>query len=49
LLHTLLELAPPNRRHPTLREVANILRHGVRARLGRPRSRSVVALATLAP
>jgi hypothetical protein len=47
LLHTLLELAPPNRRHPTVRDVANILRYGVRARLGRPRSRSIVVLATL--
>lgn len=48
LLFTLLDCAPPGRRHPDPRQVAAVLRHGARARLGRPRSRSVVVLATLA-
>ncbi|MEU7901244.1 hypothetical protein [Actinoplanes sp. NPDC049118] len=48
LLITLLDCAPPDRRRPTARETANVLRHGLRGRLGRPRSRAVVVLATLA-
>jgi hypothetical protein len=51
LLDTLLESAPPERDRPTWRETANLLRNGLRARLGRPASRSVVtwaAVATLA-
>ena len=47
LLDTLLEAAPQGRRWPTARERANLLRHGLRARLGRPGSRGVVALAVL--
>ncbi|WP_433047708.1 hypothetical protein [Dactylosporangium sp. CS-033363] len=47
LLGTLLAAAP-GRTGPTAREAANLLRHGLRARLGRPGSRTVVfwALAT---
>ena len=47
LLDTLLAAAPEGRRWPTARERANLLRHGLRARLGRPGSRAVVALAVL--
>ncbi|MFI7542647.1 hypothetical protein [Actinoplanes sp. NPDC049599] len=47
LLDTLVECAPPGRRRPGAREVVNLLRHGARARLGRPRSRGVVVLALL--
>ncbi|MEV6520718.1 hypothetical protein AB0M43_02090 [Longispora sp. NPDC051575] len=47
LLDTLLDLAAPGRRAPTARETANLLRHGLRARLGRPRSRGVVVFAVL--
>jgi hypothetical protein len=45
LLDTLMECAPPERTRPTAREVVNLLRHGMRARLGRPKSRGVVVLA----
>ena len=45
LLDTLVECAPPGRRRPTLREVANLVRHGSRARLGRPKSQGIVVLA----
>lgn len=38
-------LAEAGRRRPGGREAANLLRHGLRARLGRPRSRGVVVLA----
>jgi hypothetical protein len=48
LLLTLLEAAPPGRTRPTFREAANLLRHGLRARLGRPASRSVAVWAVLA-
>lgn len=48
MLQTLLDCAPDDRKRPAAREVGNILRHGLRARLGRPRSRSVVVLAVLA-
>ncbi|GAA2639402.1 hypothetical protein [Paractinoplanes durhamensis] len=47
LLDTLLDAAPATRNHPTARETANLLRHGMRARLGRPGGRAVVVLATL--
>jgi hypothetical protein len=47
LLGTLLECAPPERTRPTAREVGNLARYGLRARLGRPRSTGVVVLATL--
>ncbi|MFI5908375.1 hypothetical protein [Dactylosporangium sp. NPDC051541] len=42
LLDTLLDAAPPGRRRPTVREAANLARHGLRARLGSPGSRGVV-------
>ncbi|MEU4218234.1 hypothetical protein [Actinoplanes sp. NPDC026623] len=45
LLDTLVECAPPGRRRPAPREVVNLLRHGSRARLGRPGSRGIVVLA----
>ncbi|WP_406106662.1 hypothetical protein [Micromonospora globbae] len=44
----LLDTATPGRTRPTTREAVNLLRHGLRARLGRPASRTVVAWATLA-
>ncbi|MFD6564272.1 hypothetical protein [Micromonospora profundi] len=44
---TFLDLAPPDRTRPTIREVANLFRHGMRCRLGRPNSRSVVVWAAL--
>lgn len=47
LLATLLEAAPPGRTRPTVREAANLIRHGLRARLGRPASRTVAAWAVL--
>lgn len=48
LLLTLLEAAPPGRSRPTFREAANLVLHGLRARLGRPASRSVAVWAVLA-
>lgn len=48
IVSTLLELAPPGRTRPTWREAVNLLRHGLRVRLGRPASRSVVVWASLA-
>ncbi|MEH1124432.1 hypothetical protein [Micromonospora sp. CPCC 206061] len=48
LLATLLDAAPPGRTRPTAREAANLIRHGLRARLGRPASRTVGAWAILA-
>ena len=47
LLDTLLDCAAPGRRRPAAREVVNLLCHGARARLGRPRSRGIVVLAVL--
>ena len=47
LLETLIDAAPADRRRPTARETVNLLRHGLRARLGRPRSRGIVVLAVL--
>jgi hypothetical protein len=47
LVATLLEAAPPGRTRPSAREAANLIGHGLRARLGRPRSRSVVVWAAL--
>ncbi|MBM2614704.1 hypothetical protein JIG36_03940 [Actinoplanes sp. LDG1-06] len=40
-------LAEAGRARPTVREAVNLLRHGLRARLGRPASRGVVVLATM--
>ncbi|MEO3818239.1 hypothetical protein [Plantactinospora sp. B24E8] len=48
LLGALLDAAPPGRTRPTVRETADLVRHGLRARLGRPASRTVVAWALLA-
>jgi hypothetical protein len=45
LLGTLIECAPEGRRRPAAAEVVNLVRHGSRARLGRPRSTGVVVLA----
>jgi hypothetical protein len=47
LLDTLLEAAPADRRRPTVRESVNLVRHGLRARLGYPRSKAVVVLVFL--
>lgn len=47
LLDTLMEAAPPGRTRPTARETINLLRYGMRARLGRPASRGVVVLAVM--
>jgi hypothetical protein len=47
IVATLLDLAPPDRTRPTVREAANLVRHGLRCRLGRPNSRSVVIWAAL--
>ncbi|GAB3151531.1 hypothetical protein GCM10027290_40970 [Micromonospora sonneratiae] len=47
IIGTLLELAPPGRTRPTVPEAANLIRHGMRARLGRPDSRAVVVWAAL--
>ncbi len=49
LLDTLLQAAPPGRRRrrPTVGEAVDIVRCGLRARLGRPRSRGVVVYAVL--
>ncbi len=47
IVGTLLDLAPEGRTRPTLREAVNLLRHGLRARLGRPASRGVVVWAGL--
>ncbi|MEV4756735.1 hypothetical protein AB0J86_16690 [Micromonospora sp. NPDC049559] len=47
LLGALLDAAPPGRARPTAREAADLIRHGLRARLGRPASRTVVAWAVL--
>lgn len=47
LLDTLLEASPSNRKWPTTRETADLLRRGLRARLGRPASRVIVVVAVL--
>jgi hypothetical protein len=47
LLDTLLEAAPPDRRRPTVSEGVNLIRHGLRARLGYPRGRAVVVMVFL--
>jgi hypothetical protein len=47
LLDTLLEAAPADRRRPTVREGVDLVRHGLRARLGYPRSRAVVVMVFL--
>ncbi|OLB75033.1 MAG: hypothetical protein AUI14_22160 [Actinobacteria bacterium 13_2_20CM_2_71_6] len=47
MLDTLLCAASPGRRRPTVRERVNLLHHGMRCRLGRPRSHGVVVVAAL--
>ena len=47
ILGTLIEAAPPGRGAPSVRETVNLIRHGLRARLGRPGSRGVVVIAAL--
>ena len=47
LLDTLLEAAPAGRHRPTVKETVNLIRHGLRARLGYPRSRAVVVMVFL--
>jgi MFS family permease len=45
LLDTLIECAPAGRRRPAVSTIANLIWHGTRARLGRPRSTGIVVLA----
>ncbi|MEU2664178.1 hypothetical protein [Micromonospora sp. NPDC007220] len=47
MVGVLLDAAPPDRTRPTSREAANLIRHGLRCRLGRPASRTVGVWATL--
>jgi hypothetical protein len=47
IVATFLDLAPADRTRPTGREAVNLVRHGLRCRLGRPRSRTVVLWAVL--
>ncbi|MEV6635894.1 hypothetical protein AB0M54_34600 [Actinoplanes sp. NPDC051470] len=47
LLDTLLAAAPPGRPRPTPAETLDLVRHGARARLGRPAGRWVVVTAVL--
>ncbi|MEU4427350.1 hypothetical protein AB0F81_42565 [Actinoplanes sp. NPDC024001] len=47
MLGTLLECAPPDRARPTWREAVNLVRFGLRARLGRPAGTAIVVLAAL--
>lgn len=47
LLGVLMDATPPGRDRPAFRAAANLVRHGLRARLGRPASRTVVMWATL--
>ncbi|HEV7898452.1 MAG TPA: hypothetical protein VGP31_11475 [Planosporangium sp.] len=48
MIDTLLAAAMPGRRRPAARERVNLLRHGLRGRLGRPRSKAIVVIAGLA-
>jgi hypothetical protein len=47
IVNTLVDLAPSERTRPTFREAVNLLRNGLRCRLGRPASRTVVVWAAL--
>jgi hypothetical protein len=47
LADTMLMAAADGRPRPPIREAINLLRHGMRARLGRPGSRRIVVLAVL--
>ncbi|GAA2855282.1 hypothetical protein Acy02nite_73060 [Actinoplanes cyaneus] len=47
MLGTLLECAPPGRSRPTVEEIVNLTRFGLRARLGRPAGTAVVVLSLL--
>lgn len=48
MVGVLLDAVPPGRTRPTPREAVDLLRHGLRCRLGRPASRTVGVWATLA-
>ncbi|MEU5939065.1 hypothetical protein ABZ807_07720 [Micromonospora sp. NPDC047548] len=48
LLALLLDTAPPGQSRPRLREAVDLIRNGMRCRLGRPASSTVVAWAALA-
>ncbi|MET8308732.1 hypothetical protein [Micromonospora sp. NPDC005173] len=48
VISLLLDTAPTGRTRPTVRETADLVRAGLRCRLGRPASRTVVAWAALA-
>ncbi|MEV0722008.1 hypothetical protein AB0I37_04415 [Micromonospora purpureochromogenes] len=48
LVGLLLDTAPPGRTTPRLREAVDLIRNGMRCRLGRPASSTVVAWAALA-
>ncbi|MBM0256991.1 hypothetical protein [Micromonospora sp. 4G55] len=48
LVALLLDTAPPGRTRPRLREAVDLIGNGMRCRLGRPASRTVVAWAVLA-
>jgi hypothetical protein len=45
LLDTLLDASPSGRTRPTAIETVNLVRHGMRTRLGRPKSTGVVVMA----
>ncbi|WBB65669.1 hypothetical protein [Micromonospora sp. WMMD812] len=47
MVAVLLEAAPPGRTRPAPREAVDLIRHGLRSRLGRPASYTVVAWAVL--
>jgi hypothetical protein len=47
MLGTLLECAPPGRTRPSAKEMVNLTRFGLRARLGRPAGNGVVVLSLL--
>jgi hypothetical protein len=48
MLDTLMAGTPAGRRRPTVRQTVNLLASGMRCRLGRPRSRTIVVIAVLA-
>ncbi|MEV0809271.1 hypothetical protein [Micromonospora sp. NPDC050200] len=48
MLSLLLDTAPPGQTRPRLREAVDLIRNGMRCRLGRPASSTVVAWAALA-
>lgn len=48
IIGTLLEMAPPGRRWPTVRQSADLIRAGLRCQLGRPGSKMIVFAAAIA-